>query len=188
MMWVADSAISPAFVRAPINIADFNGDDTAEIYVGTEIYNGRTGSFVAKGQDPKILDVPAISIAADVLPDAFCTNCSGLELIFEDYVYSVDILGGTMDTIVSLPKHLTPGWVSIADMNGDELLDIVVSARNDSFEVFAWDPRTGNQIGSTFKRQVNFNQGGRVHIANFDDDDGLEMGVVTALVVLPNRR
>lgn len=161
-------------------IADFNNDGIPEIYKDNRIYNSLTGALIAsggngsKGNNPGSNGAPAgMPVAADVLPDSHCANCSGLELVCGNTVYAVDITGGTLTPIANnLPGSLNDGFTSIADITMDGQLDVVVVS---SGKIYVWDPRTGLQIGSTFNIP-NTGAGGRANIGDYDNDGIPEIG------------
>ncbi|MBL4657335.1 MAG: PKD domain-containing protein, partial [Flavobacteriales bacterium] len=156
------------------SIADFNGDGLAEVYVGNKIFHSLTGAFItsggggSRGNNVSYSVAATYPVAADVLPTGACTDCAGLELICGNTVYSVDIPGATMTAQPnSLGAGLNDGWTSVADMNMDGLLDVVVVTGGN---VYMWDPRTGLQMGNTFSIPNTGSAGGRASIADFDND------------------
>lgn len=160
------------------NIADFNGDGVPEIYWANSIYNALTGALIAtggagsSGKNPNA--ATSHSIAADVLPDSFCPDCSGLELVCGNTVYSVNIATGTMTPQPnSLPASVRDGYTAVADMNMDGALDVIVTFNG---QVYVWNPRTGLQMGNTFNIP-NTGTGGRPNIADYDNDGYPEIGV-----------
>jgi gliding motility-associated-like protein len=160
-------------------IADFNQDGIPEIYKDNRIYNSLTGALIAAGvgstgNNPGSNGSPAaMPVAADVLPSNYCANCAGLELVCGNRVYAVDIAGGTLTSIAnSLPGSLHDGFTSIADMDMDGLLDVIVTSNG---TIYVWDPRTGLQIGNTVNIP-NTSAGGRANIADYDNDGLPEIG------------
>lgn len=160
-------------------IADFNGDGIPELYKDNRIYHSLTGALIASGtgstgNNPGSNGSPAaMPVAADVLPDNYCANCAGLELVCGNVVYAVDISGGTLTPIAnSLPGALADGFTSIADIDVDGQLDIVIVSNG---TIYVWDPRTGLQMGNTFNIP-NTSAGGRANIADYDNDGLPEIG------------
>ncbi|WP_338815326.1 T9SS type A sorting domain-containing protein [Bernardetia sp. Wsw4-3y2] len=139
--------------RANINLADFNEDGTPEVYVGGTIFNAVTGEwlgYVGAGNpdgDPRDTGQPIfqISNAADVLPDAACADCAGLELLAGNVVYSVNIATKTIAIQRTSPIPLTGGFkdatMSVADMDNDGDIDAVVSGYG---RVYVWDIQDTN--------------------------------------------
>ncbi|MCW5907276.1 MAG: PKD domain-containing protein [Chitinophagales bacterium] len=159
--------------RAPA-LYDFNGDGMPEVLVGNRIFHSQTGALIAAGTGSAGINTgmnAAHPVAADVLPDAFCPDCAGLEMICGNHVYSVNIATGTVTIVATAPAGLGDGFTSVADMNMDGLPDVVVT---NNAKLYIWDPRTGNQIGVT----VTFSgRGGRPNIADFDGDGKPEIGI-----------
>lgn len=161
--------------EAAPGIADFNGDGTPEIYVGNRIFHSQTGVLLASGgagSKGQNLIYAWHPVAADVLPTGFCTDCSGLELVCCNTVYSVDIPGGNLTAIPNNLSGLADGFTSVADFNGDGNLDIAVTSQG---TVYLWDPLTGNQLGATFNLSGTA-LGGRPNIADYDNDGLPEIG------------
>ncbi|MCP4520658.1 MAG: choice-of-anchor D domain-containing protein [Cytophagales bacterium] len=194
--WNIQSSVRPAF-------ADFDGDGQAEIYMGNEIWNTMTGNrivrpantyFASKGAQNAALSQQ--SSAYDILPDSYCADCSGMELICGNTVYSVNIATQTMTAVSTSPSY-GDGYTALADWNGDGLMDIIVTDINGGAGsapfVYIWDPRTrqliktdkaGNPLvanrvfvgGGTGDGGVP--AGGIASIADFDGDGVNEMAVV----------
>jgi gliding motility-associated-like protein len=161
-------------------IADFNQDGVPELYKDNRIYNALTGALIASGgagstgNNPGSNGAPAsMPVAADVLPDNYCATCDGLELICGNEVYSVDISGGSIIPVAnSLPGSLADGFSSVADVDLDGQLDVIVVSNGN---IYTWDPRTGLQQGNTFSIP-NTSAGGRANIADYDNDGLPEIG------------
>ena len=85
-----------------IGLADFNLDGVPEVYYANEILNAQTGDVIIEGthgNDPNRNweeTVSGMSVAVDILPDSYCTDCSGLELVAGSIIYAVDIASGTL--------------------------------------------------------------------------------------------
>ena len=165
-------------------IADFNADGTPEIYVGNQIFDTALGTKIAEGGstnsvgafsigDPKHDNEP-FSVAVDILPDASCANCSGLELVAGNQVYSVNIATGTMTVeVTASPATLGDGVTSIADFDLDGDLDAIVNVGGD---IYIWDVQTSAQLGFTISIPST-NYGGHPNVADFDSDNRPEIGV-----------
>jgi gliding motility-associated-like protein len=180
----AKAGFTPTFTGADNestpSIADFNFDGIPEVYIDNRIFNSITGAFIGAGvgsigQNPGSNGSPAsMSTAADVLSNGFCASCNGLELICGNKVYSVNIATGVVTSIANnLPASLQDGFTSVADMNMDGQLDIVVTSNG---TIYVWDPRTGLQLGNTFIIPGTA-AGGRANIADYDNDGLPEIGV-----------
>ncbi|MGB3947816.1 MAG: PKD domain-containing protein [Bacteroidia bacterium] len=160
-------------------IADFDGDGLPELYKDNRIYNSLTGALIVSGgagstgNNPGSNGSPAgMPVAADVLPDNYCATCSGLELICGNKVYAVDISGATITPITNSLGSLGDGFSSVADIDIDGQLDVVVVS---SGKIYVWNPRTGQQYGNTFSIP-NTSAGGRANIGDYDNDGLPEIG------------
>jgi len=158
-------------------IADFDDDGIPEVYVGNKIYNALTGNLITSGVGSKGENFnrkEAFPVAADVLPDAYCADCSGLELVCGNTVYAINISAGTMTAQVnSLPGALNDGFTSVADMDLDGELDVIVVSEG---AIYIWDPRSGLQMGNTINIP-NTTNGGRANIGDYDNDGIPDIGV-----------
>ena len=151
-MWT--SAATSTNMGEQINIADFNGDGVPEIFDYMHIWNAQTGALLGtnllNASTIAVTDFQEI-IAADVLPDTYCNNCSGLELIYGHHIFSVDITAGVATFNKEISSELealglgSSAKSAVSDLNGDNLLDIATTS-DDLF--FTWDPRTGLLIDS----------------------------------------
>ncbi|MDN5217533.1 putative Ig domain-containing protein, partial [Fulvivirgaceae bacterium BMA12] len=162
-------------------IADFDEDGVPEVYLGDQIFNSTTGARIVSGSGSRGEHTAGepFSVAADVLPDAACANCTGLELVAGNEVYSVDIGTGTFTLEVSAPVTLNDGVTSIVDWDLDGDLDAIV---NEGRYVYAWDIQTSAQLGTTFDiRSASVANttanGGHANIADFDSDGRPEIGL-----------
>lgn len=170
--------------RAPA-IHDFNADGIPEILIGNRIFNALTGALIAQGPAGGSVGSnsgmnAAHPVAADVLPDSFCPDCDGPEMICGNQVYSVNIAAGTVTLRTTAPAGLGDGYTAVADMNQDGDPDVVVTTFG---KVYIYNPLTGLQIGPT----VNIpGRGGRPSIADYDGDNKPEIGVgaLNAYVVI----
>ncbi len=168
-----------------VGVADFDGDGSVEVYVSNTIFNADDLTVIA------ILPITTadavLSVAADVLDDASCSNCEGLELVMGKRVYSVDISNGM--TTLEMESNLDNGIVSIADIDKDGDLDGVVSVFNpsnigSSSLIYGWDLQTNATIGQ-------YDPGDNASpstIADIDGDSQLEIVFKTStdLVALEN--
>ena len=120
-----------------IAIADFNRDGIPEVYVNNKIFNAVTGKKLADGgmngigrERTSSFTVSSISIAAQLDQDT-----SDLELAAGYSVYKVKIinpngtLGNSMTpTNIQINGVNRDGFTSVADINNDGQLDVVVTS------------------------------------------------------------
>ena len=179
------------------SFADFNGDGRVELYIGNEIYDAQTGILLStlsnsynKSKGAIGVNGHVFSAAYDVLPDGFCSDCSGLELICGNVVYSVNMSNGTLTEESRAPSNVNDGKVSLADWDGDDQMDIVVSGTccGDGGVIYIWNPRTqafvsqdaaGNPLlaNPIDVQPTQATQVGLASIADFDGDGLLEIGM-----------
>jgi gliding motility-associated-like protein len=147
----ADDSWTPA-------VADFEEDGVPEIYIGNQIFNSVNGNLIVgggpangKGLNNGSPNEP-FSVAADVLPNGFCPDCNGLELVAGNTVYSVNLGAGTMTVRVS-PTGSLDGMTSLGDIDRDGDLDAVVVAQNLAGRgvVYGWDLQSNTVIGTPFQ-------------------------------------
>ncbi len=172
LKWVTSDSIP---YDATIGLADFNGDGTSEIYYALRIYDATNGNLLAKGSDINIPSYGSV-LAADVLPDSYCPDCDGLEIMSGSEVYSVTINGGTSS--MTLRNSITgfPALINVADYDGDNSLDIILQGNPiKTYGLLAWNPRSGNQFASSgFASLPPPDPGCFLSSADFDHDDTLE--------------
>ncbi len=186
LLWRSDTSIDTNFgdmLWSP-NIADFDGDGNAEIYVSHQIFNGLTGQLLVTGGNNNrgILadDAKVQTVAVDVLPNDFCPDCSGLELVAGNQVYSVSLANTNMNVEVQA-SGARDGFVGIADMDRDGDLDaVIVYAQGSNANVYIWDIQTPNQLGTTHTfNSTNFGivLASQPNIADIDDNGTLDIGI-----------
>ncbi len=177
--WVNSDFKWKTELTANIRSADFNQDDIPEIYFADKIINFQNGKTVFNGKLSKGCNFYSIftpdlcnstsSIACDL------TNHKGLEFACGNIVYEIDFnnlndtLGNTFKSLQA-PSGVKDGFTSVADIDLDGLLDIVVvrSNLNSDGDIWVWDPRKNSIIAFT-KR---FNQKGKAgSIATIQDLD-----------------
>jgi len=172
-----------------LGIADFNLDGIPEVYIFNEIFNAQTGIKLIDGGSNGIgrmetslnnllNGVYSLTVAADL------TNNFGLELAAGKTVYNIIItntngtFGNTMSPINNpLNKD---GFTSIADINLDGLLDVVVSTSGNSSSslLYIWNPITNNIISSiNIPTGTNLDLVGVPFIGDMDGDGAPEIGV-----------
>lgn len=182
-IWLSDSS-KPFGAGGYLSITDLDGNDTAEVLAAGAIYNSITGQLLAD-ISADIFKYPAAYnwfpvIAADVLPDVFCIDCDGLELINGKRVFSVDLKNGKITQRVIM-SDMGEGVAAVADFNGDGLLDIIVNDafNNSTFDdtIYVYDPRTETLIAPLFIYNPAQNSfiGSPPLIGNIDNDPNPEI-------------
>lgn len=190
-LWMSDVPTGYPFATATAapNVADFNQDGIAEVYVMNEIFDGLTGQQLLDGGpldnvgQTNSSKLESMVVAVDVLPDSFCPTCDGLELVAGNQVYAVNI-----DPLVPLNNSILvaneaidggDGNTAIADMDRDGDLDAVITYNsNDTIYIHVWDIQTPAALAPLFSVQSgNVGWVGLPNIADFDGNGTLEIGV-----------
>ncbi len=177
---------------ANLGLADFDGDGSAEAYIGSAIYNidfpNATGPAVVtllgignntannNGQGHAAKPWPH-SFAYDILPDNACTDCEGLELIAGNAIYAVNETTAAVTIIrdASALGTYPDGPASIADMDLDGDVDVVINADN---KIYIWDPAASPNGVIVKEWTRNGGQTGVLNISNFYNDDLEDDGVI----------
>jgi len=139
--WIANAQFGLSFQQGfggSVNVADFNADGIPEVYIYNEIYNAQTGVLLASGGNngaalgdmTSLIGQNASPVAAQL--DA---NINDLELACGYTVYDVTITNPNgLDGNSMTPLNITvggqqrDGFTSVADINMDGTLDIVVAS------------------------------------------------------------
>ena len=189
---------------AGVQFADFDQDGQTELFIGNQVFNALTGAILAepptkanvnnwpKGSPSGDDYIPS---AADVLPDSFCPTCSGLEIVAGNTIYAVDLTNPTANAAITIAAQMTPiatygdGFTSIADWDGDDSLDVIVTAyTGGASQIYIWNPRTqalvtqdqlGNAMPAGLTTVVSGRQCGRATVADFDGDGINELAIVS---------
>ncbi|MEP1971889.1 FG-GAP-like repeat-containing protein, partial [Ekhidna sp.] len=198
-----------ASVNQPIGlpgVADFDEDGDVEIYYRNEVMDALTGNVIIAGDGNWEQDYTHGSIAVDILPDAACADCAGLELVSGNEVWAINEASGTRTLVRDMdddihtdidpnlnyyPKYY-PNWddqwstVSAADYNLDGNIDLLMSGAlgtaaegyNGETTIFYWDVTNGNVI--TYHDPTNnFVRGpGRINIGDVDGNGQLNANFV----------
>ncbi len=147
-------------------LADFDGDGISEVYCGNEIFqfdfSGTTVSLnrvllgtgtIAQMARRNFEFNSTSPVAVDVLEPSDCggdPDCEGLELVAGHMIYSADLNDTDGDGFqIKIQKNLNDlqnqdtyhdGYTSVADMNQDGILDIIVAGRrNQKYGLYIWD-------------------------------------------------
>lgn len=179
LKWISDSSLyttaHPLGTSSPVSFADMNHDGNAEVIVSNYIFNGLDGHLMAKGDTSanfgrihnwdSFHDV-YFPVVADILPDGFCPDCQGMELVIGNEVYSVTFdnripIHQRIKREVQLPNG-TDGFTSVCDFDRDGDLDILYSStsfQDSVIRLTVWDGQTPVRLTSdyTLKRTVPFN-------------------------------
>ena len=187
-----------------IGVADFDADGLSEIYARDVILDAETGTVMhASNYDNDNSDSTNFvelhlnmgGVAVDILPDAQCANCSGLELVVGGKIYSVGINRGTMsatlnveDSIAMYPVYMAAGWgynrtgTSVADYNLDGYLDVITAGNDffgDSTRYYFWDVHNG-VVQKYTDPTYNWPYGaGRPNLADLDGDGFMDATFVS---------
>lgn len=171
------------------NIADFDHNGWPEINIGNQVFSGQTGALLASGgpsasageHPARILKNFSFAspVAMDVLPDNFCADCAGLEIVAGNQVLSVNLVTGAVTPVVSAPAAFADGFTSIADFDRDGDLDALVQGwKNGVNTVYCWDIQTPTVLRE-FQLPMNWDEGAsRVNVADLTGDGDLEISFV----------
>lgn len=171
-----------AFVQP--SITDVDEDGLAEIVVQNGIYDAQTGralvglnTSINRGGIDWVASTSG-SAVVDVLPDDFCPDCSGKELIVGNQVYSIRIDRQGVSGIllqVDLGEG-RDGYTSIADMDLDGDLDAVVvyTTPLPDFKterhVLVWDIQTPNTLIREYTWPGDFDRIGQAAVGDVNGD------------------
>ena len=136
-----------------LGFADFDGNGTVELYHRNEIRDALTGNLLMTGGGDWNTESAEGSSAADILPDSFCPDCSGLELADGNLIWSVNMSTNTITPVANMNDVLAvhpdlqaapaserqfshkyrSSWnqqntyISLADYNNNGTIDVVTS-------------------------------------------------------------
>jgi gliding motility-associated-like protein len=167
-----------------IGLADFNNDGIPEIYVYNQIFNAQTGvKLVEGGNESGLAIMTTESFGAMANPVAVdLTPNPGLELACGNTVYEVlitntnGISGNTMNAITIQGRN--DGFTSIADIDLDGELDVIVATRGGTADLYVWNPRgTPSVIASRSLPNTGGNWTGLPFVGDMDNDCTPEIGV-----------
>lgn len=156
--WISDNRVDINILDEKmgcLSVADFNHDGMPEIYIRNKIFNGQTGKQIADGgtngigmkQNSNYKPFP-ITIAAQL-----DTDTTDLELAAGYTVYKIIITnpngmaGNSMVPFnIQVDNSYLDGYTSIADINADQILDVIVTYPGLSNEalVYAYTFSNGN--------------------------------------------
>ncbi len=158
-----------------ISLADFNQDGLAEVYGGNSILSGQNGSVLIDLPEHNFLSCLKPAFAVEILEDSDCSTCNGLEYIFDQKLYSVDILTGQVELISSAPNiEDIFSQMAIADWDLDGDLDVIIKYRENLTvsDLPNWNIIAQGSVKPAF--------GGNLNIGNLDDDSSPELCMIQA--------
>ncbi|MFN5318707.1 MAG: tandem-95 repeat protein [Bacteroidia bacterium] len=191
LKWKSDAPYGyPTVARfgSALGIADINSDGIPEVYVYNQVFNALTGILLAEGGSTTGLSVmtrqPFGDLANPVAADL--TAHPGLELACGNTVYEITITnaagtaGNTINAI-SIPAK-NDGYTSLADINLDGSLDVIVASEGSNGEVYVWNPNNGSPtvIASRTLPNTGGNWIGVPFVGDMDKDCQPEIGVTRA--------
>jgi gliding motility-associated-like protein len=179
---------SNARFGSAVGIADFNRDGIPEAYIYNQIFNALTGRKVIDGGAGNGLSIMtnqafgdlANPVAADI------TSSPGMELACGNTVYNVLLtnnggLPGNSMTPIRIASE-PDGYTSLADIDLDGKMDVVVAAQGATGKLYVWNPNEGSPqlIASVNLPNTGGNWIGVPFIGDMDKDCEPEIGVTRA--------
>lgn len=172
-------------------IADIDGDGKSEILAGDKILAAENGKLLATlpagGRAFRGINNNGTGASAYMPVFADIDNDGKLEVVAGNTTYRVNIANrnSTTNTVTKIASVSQPdGFVSIADINGDGTLDVIVTAQVLSgttltgSTMYAWDGLTGTMIGAP----VNVDRGiSRAFVGDIDGDGTPEVAFTCVL-------
>jgi gliding motility-associated-like protein len=189
--WVSNQAVTGGGRSGGvIGLADFNGDGVAEVYAENDIFNTQTGVRLINGSVSPSGQTwsnnghgeTGITVAADL------TDAPGLELAAGTSVFEFDFVNvngeiGNSYNEIPLGQN-NDGFTSIADMDNDGELDVVVATPGlpGTSELYIWNPRTKTLMAEIDLPMNGSSNGigrtvGPPFIGDVDGDGFAEIGV-----------
>jgi len=191
LKWKSDSQYGYEGVArfgSTLGIADINSDGIPEVYVYNQVFNALTGVKLVEGGSSGAMAVmtrqPFGDLANPVAADL--TTDPGLELACGNTVYEILIAntagtaGNTITPITILAKN--DGYTSLADIDLDGNLDVIVASEGSNGEIYVWNPNNGSPsvIASRTLPNTGGNWIGVPFVGDMDKDCEPEIGVTRA--------
>lgn len=188
LKWKSDTQYGYAGVArfgSALGIADINSDGIPEVYVYNQVFNALTGIKLVEGGSTGGMAVmtrqPFGDLANPVAADL--TSDPGLELACGNTVYEILITntagtaGNTITPITILAKN--DGYTSLADIDLDGNLDVIVASEGSNGEIYVWNPNNGSPsvIASRTLPNTGGNWIGVPFVGDMDKDCEPEIGV-----------
>jgi gliding motility-associated-like protein len=155
LKWKSDAQYGNATTArfgSSIGIADINSDGIAEVYIYNQVFNAQTGVLLVDGGSSGGQSVMTRQAFGDVANPvaANLTNDPGLELACGNTVYNITITntaGTTGNTITPITiAGKSDGYTSIADIDLDGNLDLIVATEGSTSELYVWNPGNGTPV------------------------------------------
>lgn len=191
LKWVSDSIFgNPLTARfgSSVGIADFNNDGLPEVYLYNKIFNAQTGALLAQGLQTDGLGMMTNQAFGDLsnVVAANLTSSPGLELAAGNTVYNISITntagiaGNSMTPIKIAGKN--DGFTSLADIDLDGNLDLVVATSGNTAELYVWNPNNGSpiEIATINLPNTGGSWTGVPFIGDMDKDCQPEIGITRA--------
>ena len=180
--FVSEPAISDFLVFftdfPSVNIADLNGDGTPEVVFALNIFDGITGEHLYSPPNNFHPGYPVGRyVLADILPDDFCPDCKGIEIIGADYVLSISENNRTVTQQVKLdnPRNAR-GQSAVADWDLDGDLDVIsIFNSSTSEQAIIWEGQNNTQFHS---KRISNSESTPI-ICNIDEDLHPELIIVS---------
>ncbi|MDR1730086.1 MAG: FG-GAP-like repeat-containing protein [Prevotellaceae bacterium] len=150
------------FHSSTISVADLDGDGNVEVFAGDRVFDGKTGNLLATlpaGGGRGMQLNPSMEGINGYLPAIGDVDEDGIqELVCGNTTYKVVINSRTdpaQNTVGIVGQiNMVDGYSSLADIDGDGSVDVVVVGRpdeGDDSQMYVWSGKgtSGNQIGQT---------------------------------------
>ena len=188
LKWVSDSTFGSAATQrfgSSVGIADFNNDGIPEVHIYNRVFNAQTGVLLASGGNTGASGIMTNQAFGDVsnAVAADITSDPGLELAAGNTVYNVTItntngLTGNALIPITIPGF-ADGYTSVADIDLDGNLDVVVASQGNTGTLYVWNPGNGTPflVASVSFPNTGGNWIGVPFIGDMDKDCQPEIGV-----------
>jgi len=161
------------FHSTSINIADLDGDGNVEIFAGDRVFDGRTGNLLATLPTTPVLPshvnmstcgrgvqlLASSAVMSGYLSAIGDVDGDGIqELVCGNTTYKININSRTnpaLNTVTVVGQiDMVDGYTSLADIDGDGKVDVVVvgrPTRGDDSQMYVWSGvgTSANKIGQT---------------------------------------